>query len=265
MMQNFIIGQYVPTGSVIHRLDPRLKIMIVFFFVLVMFTADTWLSYSVLFGFAFLGASLTKIHPKLILLGLKPVWIIVAFTFILHLFLTREGEVLFSILGFNFYSTALYQGLAISARLLLLIFMTTLMTLTTTPIAITDAVEKILYPLSKIKVPVHEIALMMSISLRFIPTLIEETDKISKAQASRGLDISTGSLKDRTKAIIPLLIPLFISAFKRAEDLAIAMEARGYQGGEGRTKYRELRFSITDGIVTVLFLAVVAAFFWTNQ
>src|SRR5690606_36670215 len=170
---------------------------------------------------------------------------------------TKEGTVLVELLGFKVYSGALIQGFAISLRFFLLILITSLLTLTTTPIEITDAIEDMLHPLKKIKFPVHELALMMSISLRFIPTLLQETDKISKAQASRGVDFRTGPIKERIKAIIPLLIPLFVSAFKRAEELAMAMEARGYRGGEGRTKLRELSFHRNDYVSFIIFAVVI--------
>src|SRR5699024_1654537 len=180
------------------------------------------------------------------------------FYILLHLFLTKEGPVVFEWGIFTFYLGGIIQGAIISLRFLLLILMTSLLTLTTTPIEITDAIEALLNPLKKVKFPVHELALMMSISLRFIPTLMQETDKISKAQASRGVDFRTGKFKERIKAIIPLLVPLFVSAFKRAEELAMAMEARGYKGGEGRTKLRALTYAMRDYIMFVVFIAVVA-------
>ncbi len=265
MNQSFIIGQYVPSDSLIHRLDPRTKIVIVFFYVIVTFSAETWASYLILFSFAGLAALSSKIHPLFILKGLKPIWFIIILTFILHLFIQRQGNELFSIAGYPIYDQAIIQATIISSRLFLLILMTTLLTLTTTPISITDAVETILKPLKKIKVPVHEMALMMSISLRFIPTLLDETDKISKAQASRGIDFRTGKWRDRIKAIFALLIPLFMSSFKRAEELATAMEARGYRGDIGRTKFRELKFTNLDVQVFILFLLMAAAFFYFNN
>src|SRR5699024_5845239 len=176
-------------------------------------------------------------------------------------FVTREGTVIFDFWIFEFYSGGVIQGFAISVRFFLLILITSLLTLTTTPLEITDAIEDMLAPLKKVKFPVHELALMMSISLRFIPTLIQETDKISKAQASRGVDFRTGPIKERIKAVVPLLVPLFVSAFKRAEELAMAMEARGYQGGEGRSKLRELKMQLKDILILLLFAAVVAALF----
>ncbi|MFD1363557.1 energy-coupling factor transporter transmembrane component T family protein [Lentibacillus salinarum] len=265
MNNALIIGQYVPGESLVHRLDPRTKITVIFFFVFIVFLANSLLSYSVLTLFALGSMLTTRIPIRYILKGLTPVWFLIGFTFILHLIVTNEGVVLIDLLGFNIYSGALIQGFAISMRFFLLILVTSLLTLTTTPIEITDAIEDMLNPLKKVKFPVHELALMMSISLRFIPTLMQETDKISKAQASRGVDFRTGPIKERIKAVVPLLVPLFVSAFKRAEELAMAMEARGYQGGEGRTKLRELKLNKRDVMIFLLFILVVAALFMARH
>ncbi|MDF2557828.1 MAG: cobalt transporter permease [Bacillales bacterium] len=246
MKDKLIIGQYLPIDSVFHRLDPRTKIVFVFLFVLVIFLADSLLSYGISLIFVAVFIMLSNVPIKYILKGLKPVLFLIILTFLLHIFWTKQGEVLLSFWGLNVYSGGIEQGVFVSLRFLLLVSMTTLLTLTTSPIAITDGIEILLGPLKKVKVPVHEIALMLSISLRFIPTLLEETDKIMKAQISRGVEFTTGPIKSRVKSFVPLLIPLFVSAFKRAEDLAIAMEARGYRGGEGRTKYRLLQMKKTD-------------------
>ncbi|WP_163528037.1 energy-coupling factor transporter transmembrane component T family protein [Halobacillus ihumii] len=265
MSSSMIIGQYIPGNSVVHRLDPRSKIAIIFFFVVIVFFANSVLSYGLLTLFAIGSAVATRIPIRYIVKGLKPVWFLIAFTFLLHLIVTKEGEVLTTILGWDLYKGALIQGAAISLRFFLLIMVTSLLTLTTTPIEITDAIEQLLGPLKKVRFPVHELALMMSISLRFIPTLMQETEKISKAQASRGVDFRTGSFKDRIKAVVPLLVPLFVSAFKRAEELAMAMEARGYKGGEGRTKLRELQIGRTDYYIYILFALVVVGLFLTRN
>ncbi|SEO75432.1 energy-coupling factor transport system permease protein [Amphibacillus marinus] len=261
-MSSIIIGQYVPANSVVHRLDPRAKIVMIFCFVVFVFFANNTLSYAWLTVFAVASALLTQIPLRFIAKGLSPVWFLIIFTFILHLFVTNEGTVLVELFGFQIYSGALIQGVAISLRFFLLILFTSLLTLTTTPIEITDAIETLLNPLKKIKFPVHELALMMSISLRFIPTLMQETEKISKAQASRGVDFRTGPLKDRIQAVVPLLVPLFVSAFKRAEELAMAMEARGYQGGEGRTRLRELVIVKRDWLAMLAFALVIAGLFF---
>lgn len=261
MGNSMIIGQFVPGESLIHKLDPRTKLIIIFFYVIVVFFANNALSYGLLTVFVFVTVFSTHIPFRFILKGLTPVWFLIIFTFLLHLFFTREGPVVFELFFVKFHLGGIMQGLVISLRFFLLILMTSLLTLTTTPIEITDAIESLLHPLKKIKFPVHELALMMSISLRFIPTLMQETDKISKAQASRGVDFRTGPFKERIKAVIPLLVPLFVSAFKRAEELAMAMESRGYQGGEGRTKLRELSYRKRDMAIFILFACIVAGLF----
>lgn len=261
MSNMMIIGQYVPGESFVHRLDPRTKILIIFFFVIFVFFANNVASYTLLVIFTLIVVFTTRVPLRFIAKGLIPIWFLIIFTMLLHIFLTKEGRVVFEFFSLSIYSGGIKQGLIISLRFFLLVLMTSLLTLTTTPIDITDAIESLLHPLKKIRFPVHELALMMSISLRFIPTLMQETDKISKAQASRGVDFRTGPMKERIKAIIPLLIPLFVSAFKRAEELAMAMEARGYQGGEGRTKIRELVFKGKDYISFILFTIVIIVLF----
>lgn len=249
MQDKLIIGQYLPIESVFHRLDPRTKIVLVFLFVLVIFLADSLLAYVISLIFVAFFVKLSNVPIKYIIKGLKPVLFLIVLTLLLHVFWTKQGEVLWSFWKLNVYSGGIEQGVFVSLRFLLLVSMTTLLTLTTSPISVTDGIEVLLGPLNRVKVPVHEIALMLSISLRFIPTLLEETDKIMKAQISRGVEFTSGPIKSRVKSFVPLLIPLFVSAFKRAEDLAIAMEARGYRGGEGRTKYRLLQMGMNDLIV----------------
>lgn len=261
MNNMMIIGQYVPGNSIIHRLDPRTKITVIFFFVVFVFFANSFWSYALLTVFAAVSVIASRVPVRYIAKGLTPIWFLIVFTFLLHLIVTKEGQVAFEIFSWKIYTGGIAQGIAISMRFFLLIVVTSLLTLTTTPIEITDAIEEMLAPLKKVKFPVHELALMMSISLRFIPTLMQETDKISKAQASRGVDFRTGPLKERIKAVVPLLVPLFVSAFKRAEELAMAMEARGYQGGEGRSKLRELRIGKMDVLIYILFICVVAGLF----
>jgi energy-coupling factor transport system permease protein len=261
MMQSMIIGKYVPGTSLIHRMDPRAKLIMVFFYLFIVFLANSGITYLVL-GFITLSiVALTQVHLRFILAGLKPILWIILFTFILHIFMTKEGDIIFSYGFLTIYEEGVRQGVFISLRFFYLILMTTLLTLTSTPIEITDGMEALLSPLKKVGLPVHELALMMSISLRFIPTLMQETEKIIKAQTARGADFTSGPIKDRVKAVVPLLIPLFISAFKRAEDLATAMEARGYRGGEGRTKYRKLEWGIVDtGILLLLGVTALCLF-----
>lgn len=256
MLEKMIFGRYVPANSVMHRMDPRAKLLLVFFFVCVVFLANNLWSYATLGVFTIGMIALSNIPLRFLIGGLKPVFLIIIFTFILHLLFTKEGVLLYKLGWLEIYKGGLMQGIFISLRFTFLILVTSLLTLTTTPISITDGMEELLNPLKKWKVPVHELALMMSISLRFIPTLMEETDKIMKAQMARGVDFSSGSIKDRVKAIVPLLVPLFVSAFKRAEDLATAMEARGYRGGEGRTKYRQLRWSLVDSLLMLVLVVL---------
>ncbi|QOR66800.1 energy-coupling factor transporter transmembrane protein EcfT [Cytobacillus suaedae] len=261
MMQSMIIGKYVPGISLIHRMDPRAKLIMVFFYLFIVFLANNAITYLVLGLITLSIVALTKIHIRFILAGLKPILWIILFTFVLHIFMTKEGEIIFSYGFLTVYEEGVRQGIFISLRFFFLILMTTLLTLTSTPIEITDGMEALLSSFKKMGLPVHELALMMSISLRFIPTLIQETEKIIKAQSARGADFTSGPIKDRVKAIVPLLIPLFISAFKRAEDLATAMEARGYRGGEGRTKYRKLEWgSIDTGMLVLLGITAIGLF-----
>jgi energy-coupling factor transport system permease protein len=246
MMDKMIIGRYVPADSLIHRLDPRSKLIIVFLFVCIIFLANNLFTYALIGIYTFLMLGLSRIPIRFLYAGLKPVLWLVLFTLLLHVFFTKEGSLLFELGPIKIYEEGVRQGIFISMRFFFLILMTSLLTLTTTPIEITDGLETLLHPLKKVRFPVHEMALMMSISLRFIPTLMQETDKIMKAQIARGVEFSSGPIKERIKAVIPLLIPLFVSSFKRAEELAIAMEARGYRGGEGRTKYRLLSWNLSD-------------------
>ncbi|WML55575.1 energy-coupling factor transporter transmembrane protein EcfT [Neobacillus sp. PS3-12] len=254
MMEKMIFGRYVPVDSVVHRMDPRSKLTIIFLFVCIIFLANNWITYALIGIYTFLMLGLSRIPFRFLYTGLKPILWIVLFTLVLQLFFTKEGHLLFHLGPIKIYDEGVRQGLFISLRFFFLILMTSLLTLTTSPIEITDGLETILNPLKKVRFPVHELALMMSISLRFIPTLMSETDKIMKAQMARGVEFSGGPIKERVKAVVPLLIPLFVSSFKRAEELAIAMEARGYRGGEGRTKYRLLSWKIMDSLQILLLI-----------
>lgn len=258
MLEKMIFGRFIPGDSFIHRLDARAKLIFVFLFIAIVFIANNWITYGILLLFTLFIIQLSKIRLYFLINGLKPVVILIIFTFLLHLIFTREGAIIFEWKFIKIYEEGLRQGIFISIRFFVLVILTSILTLTTTPISITDALETLLNPLKKWKLPVHELALMMSISLRFIPTLMDETDKIMKAQMARGSDMTTGSMKERMNAIVPLLIPLFVSAFKRAEDLATAMEVRGYKGGEGRTRYRKLEWATRDTII-IFALVVLAA------
>ena len=252
------IGQFFPGNSVLHRLDPRTKILLTVALIVAVFLADSPLAYAALFAFVFAAIGLSKIGPKYVLKGLKPILYIVILTFVINLFFTSDGRVL---LGWKFIHVT-DKGLASAAsmalRLVLLVMVTQLLTLTTSSIALTDGMESLLKPLAKIGFPAHDLAMMMSIAMRFIPTLMEETDKIMKAQAARGADFETGSLIHRAKAMLPLLVPLFVSAFRRADELAMAMEARCYQGGKNRTRMKKLSFSRLDGLAALCTAGLIA-------
>lgn len=252
MMEKMIFGRYIPGDSFVHKLDPRSKLIFVFAFIIIVFLANNAVTYALLLAFSLLVIFMSKIRLYFLINGLKPIIILLVFTFFIHILFTREGDILLDLGFIKIYEEGLRQGIFISIRFLVLVFMTSILTLTTSPISITDGIEILLNPLKKIKLPVHELALMMSIALRFIPTLMDETDKIMKAQMARGSDLSAGPVKDRIKAVVPLLVPLFVSAFKRAEDLATAMEVRGYRGGEGRTRYRKLKWDWRDTLSLVL-------------
>lgn len=259
MMNSLIIGKYVPRKSLIHQMDPRAKLLIVFLFVLIVFLANNTMTYGLLGLYILIIVLLTKLPIRYLFNGLKPVLWILFFTFLMHVILTKEGPIIFQFGFVKVYEDGVRQGVLITLRFIFIIIMTTILTLTTTPIEITDGMETLLSPLKKWKLPVHELALMMSISLRFIPTLMEESDKILKAQMARGVDFSAGSLKKRLEAIVPLLVPLFINSFKRAEELATAMEARGYRGSEGRTKLRQLHWRLRDTIMILCFAILFGA------
>lgn len=261
MMEKMIFGRYIPGDSFVHKLDPRSKLVFVFLFIAIVFLANNAVTYAVILAFTFVTILLSRIRLYFLVNGLKPILFLLIFTFLLHIFFTKEGDLLWKWQFIEVYEEGLRQGIFISIRFLVLVFVTSILTLTTSPISITDGMEVLLNPFKRFKLPVHELALMMSISLRFIPTLMDETDKILKAQMARGSDISTGSIKERIKAVVPLLIPLFVSAFKRAEDLAVAMEVRGYRGGEGRTRYRQLKWDWRDSLVIVT-LGILALLLW---
>ncbi|GAE35363.1 energy-coupling factor transporter transmembrane component T family protein [Halalkalibacter akibai] len=251
MLQNVIIGQYVSASSLLHRLDPRSKLISVFILVFIIFLANNWLANGIIILFTLTMVLLSRVPLLFIYKGTKPILWLVLFTFILHLFMTREGNIIYSLGFITIYEEGVKQGIFIAIRFITIIMLTSLVTLTTKPIDLTDGLEMILNPLKKVGLPAHELALMMSIALRFIPTLMQETEKIMKAQMARGVDFTTGPWGKRIKALLPLLIPLFISAFKRAEDLALAMEARGYRGGEGRSKFRLLQWQRQDTVAVI--------------
>ena len=246
MIRDITIGQYYPVDSVIHRLDPRVKLSGTMLFMISLFVFSGYWGYVIAALFVGTVIKISKVPFRYIVRGLKPILFLLLFTVLLNLFLTREGTELWSFWIFHIYDEGLIFAGLMASRLILLVLGTSLMTFTTTPNQLTDGIEKGLGFLRVIKVPVHEIAMMMSIALRFIPILLEETDKIMKAQIARGADFESGNLLKKAKSLVPLLVPLFISAFRRANDLATAMEARCYRGGDHRTKMKPLVYAKRD-------------------
>ena len=263
MLKDITLGQYFPGKSPIHLLDPRTKLIMLVVYIVALFLASGWVAYGVMLLFLVAVIKISTIPAKSIVRGMKPLVMILVFTGVLNLFFTTgEGEPLVDWWIFTIYAEGISRAVMMVARILMLITGTFLLTYTTSPIALTDGLESLMKPLAKIKVPVHELSMMMCIALRFIPTLIEETDKIMSAQKARGADFENGSLIERAKALIPILVPLFISAFRRADELATAMECRCYQGGEGRTKMKILRYTRWDfnafGVGVLLIAGMVA-------
>lgn len=260
-MEKLIFGRYIPGNSFIHRLDPRAKLMGAIWFIIIIFLANNWLTYVLLTVFVLTAVKLSEISPKFFINGVKPLIWLILFTVILQILFTSGSTIWFRFGPVVISQEGLLNGVFIFMRFVLIIFMSTILTLTTMPLSLTDAIEYLLRPLAAVKVPVHEIALMLSIALRFVPTLMDETEKIMNAQRARGIDFGEGNIYQQMKAIVPLLIPLFVSSFNRAEELATAMEARGYKGGEGRTKYRQLEWVSRDTMIMVAFGLLSAALF----
>ena len=248
MLDKLLLGRYLQGNSFIHRLDPRTKFLATFVFIIIVFLANNWLTYFILAVFTLIALFASKIPMSFFWNGVKPLLWVILFTVLLQMVFTTGGEVYIEWAFIKITSYGVINAIFIFLRFMFIIFISTLMTLTTPPLQIADAMESIMKPLGKIGVPVHEIALMLSIALRFVPTLMDEAQKIMNAQRARGVDFGEGNLFEQMKAIIPILIPLFVSSFNRAEDLATAMEARGYQGGTGRSKYRVLTYGKIDGI-----------------
>lgn len=259
MIRDITIGQYYPAKSILHRLDPRVKLVGTLAYLISLFLFSSISGYLVATVFLFAVIRLSKVPFKYIMRGMKPIIMLLLITVLFNLFLTKQGDILFSAWIFQVTDTGLRTAVFMAVRLIYLIMGSSLMTFTTTPNELTDGIESLLGPLNKIHVPVHEIAMIMSIALRFIPILLEETDKIMKAQIARGADLESGNMIQKAKAMIPILVPLFVSAFRRANDLAMAMEARCYRGGEGRTKMKPLRYKTLDGMAYVVLIVYVAA------
>lgn len=269
MLKEITIGQYFPGKSIVHRLDPRVKILVTIAYIVVLFLIKTSIAFGLVMAsflisalFLTLVIGISKIPFRVVIKSVKPIVPIVLFTSLLNVFFIK-GTIIFSWWIFNISLEGIKLAVIMSIRIVLLIIGASLLTYTTSPIALTDAIERLLKPLKYIKFPVHEMAMMMTIALRFIPTLIEETDKIMSAQKARGADLETGGIMKRAKALVPILIPLFVSAFRRAEELALAMECRCYRGGEGRTRMKQLHFSSIDlwcSLFVVFIFAVIILF-----
>ena len=259
MLKDITLGQYFPGNSFIHKLDPRTKLIVLVVYIVALFMAVNWVSYALMAAFLVACIKISTIPAKSFIRGMKPLLMILIFTGVLNLFFTTEGDILVDFWFITITTVGLQRAIFMVIRILLLICGTFLLTYTTSPISLTDGLEALMNPLKKIKVPVHELSMMMCIALRFIPTLIEETDKIMSAQKARGADFESGTLMEKAKALIPILVPLFISAFRRADELATAMECRCYQGGEGRTKMKLLRYTIWDFRAFFVSAVVLAA------
>lgn len=262
MIRDITLGQYYPADSILHKLDPRVKLVTTIVFLIALFVADDWVGYLVATVFLVAVIKLSKVPFHFMVKGLKAIFFILLITMFFNLFLTPGDVVLVQIWKLKITDKGLHTAIFMAIRLIYLILGSSVMTLTTTPNDLTDGLEKLMSPLKKLHVPVHEVAMMMSIALRFIPILLEETDKIMKAQIARGADFEHGNLIQKAKNLVPLLVPLFISAFRRANDLAMAMEARCYRGGEGRTKMKPLVYARRDyyvyGVVALFLAAIIA-------
>lgn len=258
MLNNITMGQYYPTDSAVHRLDPRTKILLTVFFIVGVFMIHSLWGYALALAFVYFMARMSHVPFKMLMKGLKPLRVILILTFLLNLFFSGEGTPLVHWGFLLITQEGLTRAVHYCLRLIFLVIGTSLLTLTTSPVALSDGLELLLTPLKKLHFPAHELAMMMTIALRFIPTLIEETDKIMNAQKARGADMETGSLTQRAKALIPILIPLFVSAFRRADELALAMECRCYRGSVGRTRMKQLEYAKRDFVALAVMLLCLA-------
>ncbi len=264
-MKNIALGQYYPAKSIIHSIDPRMKIILAFIYIICSFLCKNIFSFSMLLLSAFLLVLMSKIPLKTVLGAFKPILIIMLFTAVVNIFFTTGSTVLFEWKIIHVYKEGVFRAVFMVVRIISMILSTSIfISYTTTPIMLTDGIERLFNPLKKIKLPVHEFAMMMSIALRFIPTLVDETDKIMTAQKARGADFTNGSLLKRAKALIPILVPLFVSAFKRADELATAMECRCYRGGEGRTRMTVLHYRPQDFVALGVMFVFVASILALN-
>jgi len=258
VLKDITLGQYFPGDIVVHHLDPRTKVLMVMIYLVALFTANSVITLGLVALFLAMVITVSQVKLRLLVRGLRPLVIILVFTGVLNIFLT-PGEPILSFWRLSISAEGVYRAVLLVFRIVMMVMSTCILTYTTTPIALTDGLESLMGPLKRIRVPVHELTLIMSMALRFIPTLIEETDKIMSAQKARGADFETGNIFKRAKAFIPLLVPLFMSAFRRADELAIAMESRCYHGGEGRTRMRALRYERRDALAGFVGAALLAA------
>lgn len=257
MIKNVTLGQYFPGDSIVHRLDARMKLILVVAVIVLIFIADTLIGNLTVLAFIIFTILLSKVNVKFVLKGLKPLWFILLLTFILNTFFYSGGRELFSLWIIRVSEQGLYNAIRLATRLIFLITATTMLTLTTSPVALTDGLERLMKPLKLVRFPVHELAMMMTIAMRFIPTLLEETDKIMKAQTARGAEFDSGNVIKKAKGMVPLLVPLFVSAFRRADELAFAMESRCYNGGEGRTRMKILHLHYRDFIALIIITSLI--------
>lgn len=264
MIKDITIGQYLPGNSFMHKLDPRVKILLSFVYIVVLFIVNNFYGYIFITAFTLLCIVVSKVPFKYLFKGIKPIIWIIVFTGVLNAILT-PGTVLYALGPIKITDKGLYLSGFMVLRLIFLIVGTSLLTLTTSPISLTDGIERLLNPFKKIGVPAHELAMMMTIALRFIPTLLDETDKIMKAQMARGADFESGNIINRAKNLVPILVPLFISSFRRADELAMAMEARCYHGGEGRTRLKVLKVTIKDFIASFSMLGLLLISVWSRM
>ena len=253
MIRDITIGQYYPADSPIHKIDARVKIVITLLYILSLFIIESFIGYAFVIASLAVIIKMSKVPFKFMVKGLKSLIFIIVFTAIINLFVTKGETPLFTVWSFTVTLEGVYFAIKMCLRIVLLIIGSSILTLTTTPIKLTDGIESLLKPLSKVGVPAHDIAMMMTIALRFIPTLLDETDKIIKAQQARGADFDTGNLVNKAKALVPILVPLFISAFRRADELAMAMEARCYAGGGQRTRMNVMKITSIDYVASAVF------------
>lgn len=265
MLKDITLGQFFPGNSFLHKMDPRMKLILTFALIVIVFVSQGFVGFGVILAFVMMMVMASGIKVKFLVRGLKPILFIVVFTFVLNVFFQNGGNVLLQLGFLKITDEGLRMAFFLAARLILLVICSQILTLTTSPIALTDGLETLMRPLKKIHFPAHEIAMMMSIALRFIPTLMDEANKIMKAQTARGADFESGNLVQKAKAMVPLLVPLFVGSFRRAEELAMAMEARCYHGGNGRTRMRQLKYGSRDWIAAAAMMALLAVVIVLNH